>query len=43
MDLTEKGWGCMDSIDLAQNKGLWWVLVNDNEPLVSINCLEVLE
>jgi hypothetical protein len=34
----------MDWIDLAQYKNQWQALVNtDNEPLVSINCSEVLE
>jgi hypothetical protein len=28
MDLTEIGWGGMDWIDLAQDRGQWRVLVN---------------
>jgi len=30
MDLSVVGWGggCMDWIDLAQNKERWWALVN---------------
>jgi hypothetical protein len=28
MDLQEMGCGCMDWIDLAQDKDRWWVLVN---------------
>ena len=28
MDLEEVGWGCMDWIDLAQDRGRWRALVN---------------
>jgi hypothetical protein len=28
MDLREKGWGCMDWIDLAQYRDQWRALVN---------------
>jgi hypothetical protein len=28
MDLQDVGWGGMDWIDLAQDRGRWWVLVN---------------
>jgi hypothetical protein len=28
MDLREIGWGCMDWIDLAQDRDNWKVLVN---------------
>jgi hypothetical protein len=28
MDLRDKGWGGMDWIDLAQNRGQWRALVN---------------
>jgi hypothetical protein len=26
MDLREIGWGCMDRIDLAQDRDHWWAL-----------------
>jgi hypothetical protein len=28
IDLTEIGWGCMDWINLAQDRDQWWALVN---------------
>jgi hypothetical protein len=28
MDITEIEWGCMDSIDVAQDKDRWLALVN---------------
>jgi hypothetical protein len=28
MDLREIGWGCMDWIDLAEDKDQWMALVN---------------
>jgi hypothetical protein len=28
MDLREIGWGSVDWIQLAQDRGRWWVLVN---------------
>jgi hypothetical protein len=28
VDLKETGWDCMDWINLAQDKGQWWALVN---------------
>jgi len=28
LDLQEVGYGGMDWIDLAQNKDIWWALVN---------------
>jgi hypothetical protein len=29
MDLREVGWGCMDWIELAQDRDRWWALVNE--------------
>jgi hypothetical protein len=44
MDLKEIGWGGMDWIDVAQDRGQWRTLVNTvMEPSVSIKCCEVLE
>jgi hypothetical protein len=37
MDLREIGWGCMDWIDLAQDRDQWRALVN-----TVIKCLEIL-
>jgi hypothetical protein len=28
MNVTERGWGCMEWIDVAQDKEQWWTLVN---------------
>jgi hypothetical protein len=28
MELTETGMGCMDWIDLVQDRDQWWALVN---------------
>jgi hypothetical protein len=41
MGLRETGLGCIDWIDLAQNKANWKTLVNAT--LSSIKCWEVLE
>jgi hypothetical protein len=44
MDLRERGWGGMDWIDLAQDRGLWMALVNTVVNVrVSIKFWEVLE
>jgi hypothetical protein len=40
MHLQEKGYGCMDWIDLAHDRGRWRALVN--EPSVSIKGGEFL-
>ena len=43
MDLQEVGWGIMDWIDLAQDRDLWWTLVNTVMNLLgSIKCGENL-
>jgi hypothetical protein len=28
MDLGERGWGCMDWVDLAQDRDQWRALIN---------------
>ena len=28
MDLKEVGWGSMEWIDLAEDRGRWWAVVN---------------
>jgi hypothetical protein len=44
MDLQEVGWGSMDWIDLAQDRGLVvGTCKQSSEPLASIKCREFLD
>jgi hypothetical protein len=42
MDLREIGWGCMDWIDLAQDRDYCRVLVNMVKKLLVRKCWEIL-
>jgi hypothetical protein len=43
MDLQEVGWGGLDWIYLAQDRGIWLPFVYDNEPSGSLKCGEFLD
>jgi hypothetical protein len=44
MDLTEMRWGCMDCIDLAEDRDQWrGPYEHGNEPSVSLKCWEIFK